>query len=395
MYLAHIFNGVLRRARLDGSGLETLLAVPTAPYGMALHPPSGKMYWTEFGKIRRADADGSNVQDVLTNLGTVPALTIDSAAGKMYWTSGLGVRRANLDGSGLQIIAPVVGNHWGIGLDVVNGKVYWTDLQNQRIRRTGLSGGPVEEVVQTSPNAPYAVAVDLNGHLYWSELGTGLAGRIRFSALDGSPTVDLVEFKGTPFDIELDLEAGKLYWSALGRIQRADLNGDNAELLLVTNAASGLAITPSSASVDCQPNGVADLCDFTDGTSEDCDGNKIPDECDIAEGRLNDDNLNGVPDVCEVCGDGDCDPNESGCDCPNDCGPPPAGEFGGPACSNGRDDDCDGLHDCEDPNCATEIVCGAIPTVSQWGLIVFTLLLITSWKVVFAASRPKQQWPVG
>lgn len=50
-----------------------------------------------------------------------------------------------------------------------------------------------------------------------------------------------------------------------------------------------------------------------------------------------------------VCGDGICDPGESPCSCPGDCGAPPASETD---CTNGADDDCDGLADCADADCA-------------------------------------------
>jgi len=47
------------------------------------------------------------------------------------------------------------------------------------------------------------------------------------------------------------------------------------------------------------------------------------------------------------------------------------GDLGDPACSNGIDDDNDGLTDCADPDCFTIAPCGApAPTVSTTGLVV-------------------------
>ena len=44
-----------------------------------------------------------------------------------------------------------------------------------------------------------------------------------------------------------------------------------------------------------------DVCDiYIDGWSEDCQPNGIPDECDITEGTSGDDDHNGVPDECEI-----------------------------------------------------------------------------------------------
>jgi hypothetical protein len=55
------------------------------------------------------------------------------------------------------------------------------------------------------------------------------------------------------------------------------------------------------------------------------------------------------------CGDGTCDPDESSCSCPADCGLPPSSETG--LCTNGSDDDCDGDVDCADADCAADPAC--------------------------------------
>lgn len=70
--------------------------------------------------------------------------------------------------------------------------------------------------------------------------------------------------------------------------------------------------------VDCNDNGIGDVCDIDDGTSfdcnangvadeceEDCNENGIPDECDIDGGFSVDCNANGIPDECEP----DCNEN--------------------------------------------------------------------------------------
>jgi lysophospholipase L1-like esterase len=54
------------------------------------------------------------------------------------------------------------------------------------------------------------------------------------------------------------------------------------------------------------------------------------------------------------CGNGMCNAGEDACNCEADCGPRPASES---SCSNLLDDDCDGLADCDDPDCAAEPDC--------------------------------------
>jgi len=56
-----------------------------------------------------------------------------------------------------------------------------------------------------------------------------------------------------------------------------------------------------------------------------------------------------------VCGNGSCDPGESSCSCPADCG-----AAGSEVCDNGLDDDCDGMVDCFDADCADSSSCSCL-----------------------------------
>ncbi len=75
--------------------------------------------------------------------------------------------------------------------------------------------------------------------------------------------------------------------------------------------------------------------------------------------------IGGLIDTCSggggaTCGDGTCDPGETQCGCPDDCGLPPLSEVG--SCDDGVDNDCDGQTDCNDTlDCSTDPVCDVPP----------------------------------
>jgi hypothetical protein len=56
------------------------------------------------------------------------------------------------------------------------------------------------------------------------------------------------------------------------------------------------------------------------------------------------------------CGDGTCLAPETECSCPSDCGAPPIAET---SCTDTVDNDCDGLLDCDDPDCGDDPACQA------------------------------------
>ncbi len=90
-------------------------------------------------------------------------------------------------------------------------------------------------------------------------------------------------------------------------------------------------------------------CD--DGIDNDCDGLI---DCDDEPDCLTD------PACGPYCPNTVCEsPDEDSCNCPEDCGEPPATETPGATCNDGIDNDCDGWTDCDDePDCLTDPACG-------------------------------------
>jgi DNA-binding beta-propeller fold protein YncE len=181
---------------LDGSGLEAIVSGITDPYGIALDPTGGKIYWTDdAGNISRANLDGSSPQIGIVNIagGQMRAISLDPANNKMYFyevnLENLFV--ADLDGSNASVLIPGVYGY-SILVDTVNDKIYFDD-QN-------ANGG---------------------------------VGTLAWANLDGSGRVNIYDVGSRIYGMAIDYTDNKLYWS--GResndINKANLDGSNPELV--------------------------------------------------------------------------------------------------------------------------------------------------------------------
>ncbi|MFH1843360.1 MAG: DUF5050 domain-containing protein [bacterium] len=204
----------IKRADLDGANIETLLSSLSGPYGLALDVTGGKMYWTEFSinVIRRANLDGTGMEDLVTSGLSHPAgIALDLTAGKIYWADGATeysakIQRANLDGTSVEtlvddpLIAPQV-----IKLDLTAGKMYWSDLGTDSWWRANLDGTDLEEILFSVYGTPIGVALDLSvNKLYVSEYG-GANSEIKRCNLDG-----------TGVEVILSSGVGAIYGLTLG-----------------------------------------------------------------------------------------------------------------------------------------------------------------------------------
>ena len=129
--------------------------------------------------------------------------------------------------------------------------------------------------------------------------------------------------------------------------------------------------------VDCNKNGVLDVCDIEDDTNLDVNQDGIPDECLLNDCNTNgiedeagmnrnssDCDLNGIPDECELEGS-DCD-NDGLLDlCEPDCD------------QNGVPDDCQSFDDCNSDK---------FPTVASLVMIVIQTEYQTDDKTVTTTS---------
>uniref|UniRef100_UPI00227AF889 Calx-beta domain-containing protein n=1 Tax=Algoriphagus sp. PAP.12 TaxID=2996678 RepID=UPI00227AF889 len=259
---------------LEGSETFTLtLSNPTGT-GVVLEDATGtglifnddykkasRIYWANNSSIQSAKLDGSDIQTVLT--GSYTGVHIDNINQKIYFhLNGGNIFKADLDGSNVETIISGA-QASGIALDLANNKIYWSQFYLDKIRRANLDGTNVEDVLTTSNN-PSGVFVDnFNGKLYWGKYNSDVFSR---SNLDGSNIEDVISGLNQPWAVHVDALNSKMYFTDRSQLRRADLNGSNIESLSTTGTPQGLDLDLEAGKVYYGGSGIriANL----DGTSD-------------------------------------------------------------------------------------------------------------------------------
>ena len=213
---------VIRRSNLDGSNVEDLVTTGLLlPAGIALDLAAGKMYWVDArtfgvpdGVIQRANLNGSGVETLVFDLTSPSGLELDLVSGHMYWvveSDGV-LQKAALDGSDITTLVVGQISPIDIALDLTFGKMYWTDSGSPDvIKRANLDGSEIETLISNAANqfleSTLGLALDLEfGKIYWT-VATDITGVIRRANLDGTDMEDMVDVGRVPRELALDTGA--------------------------------------------------------------------------------------------------------------------------------------------------------------------------------------------
>jgi len=148
----------IMRFDMDGSGDigdGEAIVEDTCVQGVAVDSGAGKLYWSEYplDAIRRAELDGSSIETVVALDATPGMIDLDASRGKVYWTQALStdlVLRADLDGSNVEtLIVGDTSNSPGIALDLRSDMLYWLfdTLLYDEILRADLDGANPETIL--------------------------------------------------------------------------------------------------------------------------------------------------------------------------------------------------------------------------------------------------------
>ncbi len=208
------------------------------------------------------------------------------------------------------------------------------------------------------------VATSFGTGVYWTTSDLTMASCI----VHGNSPGSIVEMQGTAFSLNAS-------YSNIGGGWAGTENTD-VDPLFVDPAGGDFHIQEISPCVD-----TGDPALVVEAGETDIDG-----DLRILDGRVD----KGA-DEFAACGDFTCSEGESRCNCPSDCGDAPSQETPSATCSDGADNDCDGLMDCADTDCHADPAClASIPTMATWGLAVMTLVLLTAGTIIMHRDTRRQ-----
>ena len=255
-------SGRIRRANLNGTNVQLVQELTSVPHGLVLDTANGKLYLTNgWGKVQRMNLDGSGFQpDLIVNLKSPRGVAVDTAGGKVYWTEEGKIGRANLDGSNRQDVATGLGTPDGIFLQTTPIEIfiresqrppmYWANAGVGTLQ--SLRGASVDRLVPNVQNAT-SVAVDMRGgKVYWTERTGDQSGRIQRANLNGTNIQLVRELTSAPYRLALDTANGKLYLTnGWGKVQRMNLDGSGFQPDLIINLESprGVAVDTAGGKV--------------------------------------------------------------------------------------------------------------------------------------------------
>jgi hypothetical protein len=222
-------------------------AITVALAGAGGLPAAAHVYWNEGlspvrgvnDHIGRANLDGTMVDTGLIG-GLIEGVTGVALDGShSYWTNDHGfIGRANLDGSGAQ-------DTWsggqGVstvfrGLAVNATDFFWANTSNDRVESKPLAepGGGSGFWI-TGARSPQSIALTLS-YIYWTNHGGGQPASIGRADLHGTPADQ--SFKAVDA-LAVATDAGHLYWIDQSAIWRSDLDGNGTVKLVDAGCGSG------------------------------------------------------------------------------------------------------------------------------------------------------------
>ncbi len=250
LYWADSDLGVVESAGIDGSDRGVLVSQEFGDTTrLSIDPVRGHIYWvsTDAGVINRANLDGSDVVEIVAVPDFTSDVEVDLVNERLFWTSpaeGL-IQSSTLDGT--NVLTHAEGPRWwSIAVDGAERVLYGTATFDERIGKLDLNTGLASTILGPSDGVslPLDLGFDVvSQKLYWVDDDSSV---VRRAGVDGSDIEDLIADADEVEALVVSAEMGLVCWSdvALDELYCGDLDMQDATLVADDGMSSvtGLAL---------------------------------------------------------------------------------------------------------------------------------------------------------
>jgi len=267
VYWAEYRGNRIRRARLDGTGIEVVLDHRAeGPIGLALEPDGEILYWTSDSsyprRVRALDVADLTWETLAQGPPVNRPRAIVATAAGVYWTEAVNGRLRFAAGPGSAVIEifddgissfgdrPDYRPFYSLGLAAAprGAMLFWSEVASSEIESAQADGSERRVLFSAADGVdfPAGVAFDEEqGDLYWVDVARAVV--LRAPIAGGSPEVVVDASDGLiePRAVAVESRARKLYWTdaSLDAIGRSNLDGTEVEVLRL-GSAEGRGFSP-------------------------------------------------------------------------------------------------------------------------------------------------------
>jgi hypothetical protein len=191
---------MLRKANIDGTGVQTLFTTTELIGGLALDLTNEKLYYITYDAnfhVNQCNLDGTDrkmIYEIPMSAIKNFSLSISPTLQKLYWTTRryteTKVMRSNLDGSSVETLMTVSNYIPYLAIDEKNQKLYLSYKDDNKVMMTDMTCSTTPTLVFDNSNQTFSMAVNnVENKLYFAELNTN---KIRKCNLDGSSPQDVI-----------------------------------------------------------------------------------------------------------------------------------------------------------------------------------------------------------
>ncbi len=183
IYWSLLVGGRIKKANLDGSGIEDLGVSNALAEGFLLDPQNQRLYWTErfLRRIRSVRTDGTDLRTVAELNHNPGGLVLDTQAGMLYWDNDLfrDIWRMTLDGRDQQLFHDSHGEITGMGFASGDGILFWSEFGPIIARPVS---GTATHVITSSGAHRFGVD-EINDNVWWYDKPAQLFHKTSFDGL--------------------------------------------------------------------------------------------------------------------------------------------------------------------------------------------------------------------